>query len=97
MENFTAHKWERVPDSCTMVKCSICGKKEERINHSFVSIGICRKKCTVCGRVEYDHDYKVVSANYDHESSNYKCKKCGHEARDNGWGTDTRQWGVVDS
>ena len=96
-EHYAYHEWERVPDSCTTMKCRICGKTEERANHLFESIGNCRKKCSVCGRTEYDHDYKGYNQNYDHESADYKCTKCGHMARDNGWGTDTRQNGVVAS
>jgi hypothetical protein len=73
--------------------CSRCGKKEDVVimwgkvqegRHDWESIGLCKKKCRVCGGSAYEHEYKLISgyeyANTDHDVSwgTYACTKCGH-------------------
>jgi hypothetical protein len=72
--------------------------------HTWVTIGTCRKTCSLCGRKEYNHEYQTTKHKisgvsddlmYDTE---YRCEKCGHEASTH-YGypddTDSRKIGVI--
>ena len=54
------HNW----NYCT---CTVCGKRRNTNCCNIVLEGTCVKKCTVCGRGYYDHDFAGLCA----------CRKCG--------------------
>ncbi len=84
--------------------CQRCGRKkedylcnEQMSSHKWEKIGDCRKKCSRCGIIAYDHDYLVIdSPNHLTEDSwyKYRCKNCGHEAFENS-NMDSRQQGFI--
>ena len=51
--------------------------------HNWESLDCCLKKCTLCGALEYDHEYKGFnfSDNGFVDSAEFQCKKCGHSAK----------------
>ncbi|MCL2002938.1 MAG: hypothetical protein FWG72_02905 [Oscillospiraceae bacterium] len=67
--------------------CSVCGKKRIStlsVVHKWVYAGQCRKKCSVCGTTEEDHDCDVRTEYSGTETEitrrdYHKCKRCGKE------------------
>lgn len=71
------HKWNK----CV---CTVCGKIRSTLEHKhgpFVSSHNCRKTCSICNTVFYDHDYEQdPDKKSDGRYRFYLCRKCGQEA-----------------
>ena len=58
------------------------GGKYEVINHKWQPLSNCRKRCSVCGVLAYDHDYELIETRHgrfvggDGYEDKYRCKKC---------------------
>ena len=87
------HDFKAIPNICGKSRCSVCGTEiNDDDVHNWVHLHNCRKKCSICGIIAYDHDYKCTHSRkyvynkYDYNSDGehadyYNCKKCGHEAK----------------
>jgi len=65
---------------------AICGTLEaHHKSHVWADIGGCRKRCSVCGKVAYNHKEVVVNEYNSPDGGggyrDFKCTVCGHESR----------------
>jgi hypothetical protein len=62
--------------------------------HKWTDIGGCRKKCSICGRMAYNHDYKQTKydgSGADVSVSYETCSKCGHSGYASGYGSSLEE------
>lgn len=93
------HEWEQVEGKCVQ-KCRICSKIEPSDDlslHRWVALPNCRKKCSVCGAVAYDHDWVLTYSPVGDSwlADTYTCKKCGERASEGGQGGGKLPEGLV--
>lgn len=95
---FPLHEWKKIPGKC-QERCKICGSINNSLDvHTWVSMPGCRKKCSTCGALAYDHNYaQTWSAVGDSDfPTEYKCTKCGHAGSEGGRANvDTLESGLI--
>jgi len=66
--------------------------------HKWVAMPGCRKKCSICGLIAYDHNWVCTFSPKDADradASYYKCSKCGMECSEGGNSIGECEWGYI--